>query len=186
MPTIFDVADYITAKFQSARNELDDELMTQVKLQTLVYYAQGLSLGFYNESLFDETLEAWEDGPVYPSLYHNYDISGNYPIKSDSTLETISQKFTTPRIKAMDTAVSCFGVLSESRSRELACQDEAWCSARNNNDKTISLESLRNSFVKQLTIHDVHVNKLTSQELAYQRKLADDLGLPDSLDYHNE
>ena len=43
--------------------------VTAMKLQKLVYYAQAWSLVWDERPLFDETIEAWANGPVVPELY---------------------------------------------------------------------------------------------------------------------
>ncbi len=40
-----------------------------MKLHKLLYYAAGWHLGFTGEPLFDEDIEAWQYGPVVPSIY---------------------------------------------------------------------------------------------------------------------
>ena len=46
--------------------------VTNLKLQKLLYYAQGWHLAFYNGPLFNDRIEAWVYGPVVPSVYHKY------------------------------------------------------------------------------------------------------------------
>jgi uncharacterized phage-associated protein len=48
------------------------ELITNLKLQKLLYYAQGWHLAHYGEHLFDDKFEAWVHGPVIPSIYRKY------------------------------------------------------------------------------------------------------------------
>jgi len=52
-----------------ASKSKEPELITHMRLQKLLYYAQGWSLALREEPLFDETLEAWTHGPVAPSVY---------------------------------------------------------------------------------------------------------------------
>jgi uncharacterized phage-associated protein len=40
------------------------------KLHKLLYYCQGHHLAVYNEPLFDETITAWDMGPVVGSFWH--------------------------------------------------------------------------------------------------------------------
>ena len=43
-----------------------------VKLQKLLYFAEGLMLAIRDEPLFAEEMEAWMLGPVCPSVYYEY------------------------------------------------------------------------------------------------------------------
>lgn len=43
--------------------------ITNLKAQKLVYFAYGHYLAKYNESLFEEAIEAWDYGPVIRDLY---------------------------------------------------------------------------------------------------------------------
>jgi uncharacterized phage-associated protein len=44
------------------------DAITQLKLQKLVYFAQGISLALWEKALFKEEIEAWEHGPVVRNL----------------------------------------------------------------------------------------------------------------------
>lgn len=62
-------------KTESKLNSTDDEPyegVSNLKLQKLLYYAQGIYLSLNNELLFDEPIEAWKHGPVVPSVYQEY------------------------------------------------------------------------------------------------------------------
>lgn len=73
MPTITErftpsrVADY----FLNLGNETGS-LITPLKLQKLVYYAQAWHLALYDSALFDDEFEAWVHGPVVRSLWEEY------------------------------------------------------------------------------------------------------------------
>ena len=52
-----------------------------LKMQKLVYIAHGWHLALYKEPLVaDEYAEAWEYGPVFPSLHHEFKYRGRLPI----------------------------------------------------------------------------------------------------------
>lgn len=73
------VADY----FLALANETG-ELITNLKLQKLVYYAQAWYLAIYDEVLFDEDFQAWVHGPVLPELWQEYrDYKWNPIIRED-------------------------------------------------------------------------------------------------------
>ena len=48
------------------------ENLTHLKLQKLVYFAQGIYLAFTGNSLFSDKIMAWEHGPVVKKLYDEF------------------------------------------------------------------------------------------------------------------
>ena len=57
---VFDIADKIIAA-SSSQAEVGD-VMTNLKLQKLLYYMQGFHLAVFDTPLFDEDIEAWQYG----------------------------------------------------------------------------------------------------------------------------
>lgn len=86
MLTCFDAADYFLSKI----DEDAGDVITNLKLQKLVYYAQGFSLALCGRPLFAERIEAWQHGPVCPALFAKYEKSGALasPRPGTSTLES--------------------------------------------------------------------------------------------------
>jgi uncharacterized phage-associated protein len=60
--------------------EEQGEPLTPMKLQKLVYYANGWHLAINDEPLINEQVEAWSYGPVVPSLYHEFRRFGDQAI----------------------------------------------------------------------------------------------------------
>lgn len=52
--------------------EADADLISNLKLQKLLYQAQGCYLALNGIPLFKEDIEAWEHGPVVPEIYRKY------------------------------------------------------------------------------------------------------------------
>jgi len=73
--TASNIAKYIISEFQ----EIGD-LITNMKVQKLLYYVQGWHLGLYQEPAFDADLEAWVHGPVQPEVYQEYKEYRWHPI----------------------------------------------------------------------------------------------------------
>ena len=65
--------------------ERDGVPLSPMKIQKLVYFAHGWHLAIYDEPLIDETVEAWEFGPVVPTLYRDFKRFGNGPITEKAT-----------------------------------------------------------------------------------------------------
>ncbi len=63
------------------------ELMTNMKLQKMLYYQQGFHLAYFGTPLFDEEIEAWMYGPVVPVMYEAYKIYGRNGIEPNRDLE---------------------------------------------------------------------------------------------------
>lgn len=77
------------SKWFLARNKADydlgctDELISNLKLQKLLYYAQGCVLALTGKPLFGDDICAWEHGPVVPVVYHHYKANGSSGIVFD-------------------------------------------------------------------------------------------------------
>jgi Uncharacterized phage-associated protein len=139
MATVFDVADYFLAKTDL---ELGD-IMTNLKIQKLVYYAQGFSMAILGKPLFDESIEAWEHGPVCPVLYHKYKGNKAMPIDPGKDLKEASKPFTSRQCKLLDDVYKTYGCYAAWTLREITHQDTAWHNAYPNG--VITLEAMQES-----------------------------------------
>lgn len=105
MQTADNVAKWFLSRNQVRFMGSDTEYITNLKLQKLLYYAQGMHLGFYGEKIFDEPILAWAYGPVVKSVYDQY--KGNeshgifefdFPVenftdKEEDTLQFVNDSF---------------------------------------------------------------------------------------------
>lgn len=72
-----DIATWFIYKTNAEKKEIqaknDDyeiyEGLTHLKLQKLLYFAQGISLSKYNMPLFTDSIQAWEHGPVVKKVF---------------------------------------------------------------------------------------------------------------------
>lgn len=62
------------------RSGRDGKPVTPMQLQKLVFLAHGWNLGVNEEPLINEEIEAWDYGPVVPSLFHEFKRFGGSPI----------------------------------------------------------------------------------------------------------
>ena len=53
---------------------------TPMHILKLVYIAHGWVLGFLNQPLVSQPVEAWKYGPVIPKVYHHYKVFRRHPI----------------------------------------------------------------------------------------------------------
>ncbi|NER49254.1 MAG: SocA family protein [Symploca sp. SIO1A3] len=68
MYSALDIAKY----FITLASPEQEDFITNLKLQKLLYYAQGFYLAMFDKPLFTEKIEAWQYGPVVPDIYHHY------------------------------------------------------------------------------------------------------------------
>lgn len=75
-----DVADFLLVESRER-----GEVLTNLKLQKLLYYADGWYAveGAEKRPLFDEVFQAWVHGPVLPSQYHRFKDCRWRPIDGD-------------------------------------------------------------------------------------------------------
>lgn len=64
------------------------ELLTNLKLQKLLYYVQGYHLAIYEKPLFDDKIESWMYGPVVPTVYEFFKSYGSNGLTSASVDES--------------------------------------------------------------------------------------------------
>ena len=149
MIDVFNVVDYFLSKVE----EGTDRVITHLKLQKLVYYAQAYYLAFNDKPLFMEKIEAWDHGPVCPAVYskyRNYSYhnipKANSPVKLDQDV----QKF-------LDAVWQVYGEYDGPTLEKLTHQEDPWKNtmqlALKSNKKSmeISNNSLKIYFSKVLS-----------------------------------
>ena len=62
---------------------------THMKLQKLLYYAQGYHLGALSAPFFPESIEAWEHGPVVREVWYEFNKYGSDDI-TDEIIATLN------------------------------------------------------------------------------------------------
>lgn len=68
------------------------EGITNLKLQKIVFLAQAAYLAVKGRSLFDDEIQAWQYGPVIPSLYNTYKRFNRNPIDKPSSSKRVDNK----------------------------------------------------------------------------------------------
>jgi uncharacterized phage-associated protein len=102
----------------------DDGPITHLKLQKLLYYAQGFHLALKGEPLFPDAIEAWAHGPVVPAIWHAYKEYGNGPITLDPSFDPMSIPEETRQL--LDEIYEVYGQFTAWRLREMAHADTPW------------------------------------------------------------
>lgn len=141
MKTASDIAKY----FLSLCDESEGDLISNLKLQKLVYYAQGFSLVLLNRPLFNEKIEAWKHGPVVPSLYQEYKSYGNGALPMQGMDTSI---FDLDEQELLDEVYMVYGQFSAWRLREMTHEESPWgTSYEEGKNIEITHEKMREYFV---------------------------------------
>lgn len=120
MATVADVAVYIL----NAHGP-----MTAMKLQKLVYYSQAWSLVWDSKPLFDDTIEAWANGPVCPALYHLH--TGEFLLdKKAMDLHGKQAALTQSEVETVASVLASYGDKSPQWLSDLTHKEAPWLDAR--------------------------------------------------------
>lgn len=119
--TAADVAKYIIHFAHEA-----EELITNLKLQKLLYYAQGYYLAFEGEVLFEDEIQAWIHGPAVPGVYGQYKHNRWNPIGEDVD----SPHFTEPVQEVLDKVIVTFLPIDAYKLEQMTHREPPWLVAR--------------------------------------------------------
>lgn len=135
------IADYFLKKTEP---EFGDTI-SNLKLQKLIYYAQGFHLALYGERLFEEDLVAWEHGPVVESLYHSFREYGaeSIPVPESVRLEDFKKQ----QIELLDEVYEVYGQFSAWKLRNMTHSERPWLETPK---KQVISPDLMNDFFKTL------------------------------------
>lgn len=130
-------------------NEIHPE---PLKLQKLLYLAQGYSYAFYDRPLFKEDLEGWVHGPVVRNVY---DMFKNYQYNSINTNFEVKELDDEAK-DVINYVIKNFGKYDVKYLEKISHEQEPWILSREGldpderSDKTISKESIANYFINEV------------------------------------
>lgn len=150
--TVEDIANYFLSKSERSGNWA----ITPLKIQKLVYYAQGFYLALFKKPLFSETIEAWQHGPVCRILYDKYKKYSYHaitePIDCKSKMEVEHDR---KLCGLLDAIWHDFGAFNGTQLEEMTHQDAPWLNAiRQGRNTEISQDSMKKYFCKFLKNND--------------------------------
>lgn len=142
MIQVNDVAKY----FLSKTDEDAGDTISNLKLQKLLYYAQGFHLALTGEPLFLDRIEAWRHGPVVRNAYPMYADHGSRPIPPDPEFDPNSIDQDVAGL--LDEVYDVYGQFSAWRLREMTHAEPPWSDAWDPNSGTgqITFDAMRQYF----------------------------------------
>lgn len=154
-----DITDYFVWFFQD-----HGDVITNLKLQKLLYYAQGWSLALYGKPLHEEGFEAWVHGPVVPIVYHKLKKFTFGPILN----KTKNPELTTTLKRHLNEIIDVYGAFSAFQLEYMTHQTDPWKAARGN----IPIDAPSKSIISQESMKTYFKRKM--QENARKNKAASD------------
>ena len=118
------VAKWFLSYNRIAENDEGGELISNLKLQKLLYYAQGCFLAITDKPLFNDPILAWQHGPVVSSIYHKYKQYGSNGIEFDEDFDLST--FTEYENKILSQVYETFGQYSAWKLRSRAHNEDPW------------------------------------------------------------
>ena len=140
-------AELIADFFRSLTDADVGDLISNLKLQKLCYYAAGVMAAARNSDdspLFAEPIKAWQHGPVVPVLYHKfkeYGSAGIPPIENYDFSELEKRD-----VVVLNDVYNFYGQYSAWKLRNMTHEEAPWLEAYGKPDDTISTASLREFF----------------------------------------
>jgi len=141
--TAFDVA-----KFFIHRGNQEEDSVSHMKLQKLIYYTQGYHLALYDTPLFHEKIEAWKHGPVCPSVYGEYKGFGANPINKEVN-EDFTEVFSPDQLELLNEVYDVFGQFAAWKLRNMTHEEAPWINHAENAEE-IPQDELKEFFATRL------------------------------------
>ncbi len=143
--TASQVAEWFLAHNRINEAEAGAESISNLKLQKLLYYAQGCCLALYDRPLFGDKIAAWQHGPVVESVYHEYKSNGAHGIVFQKDFD---DSIFTPEEKDLLTEVyDTFGQYSAWKLRDMTHDETPWRVTKQNDE--IPQEVIKEYFRKE-------------------------------------
>lgn len=134
-----DIANWFLNENRKQINFEDSEFITNLKLQKLLYYAQGCYLAYKGESLFKEEFLAWEHGPVIKSIYDKFRKFGANGIQYEDDYQ---EKIDIETVTLLERVYNRFGQYTAWKLRDMTHQEKPW------------METIRNAVIEKNVIRE--------------------------------
>jgi uncharacterized phage-associated protein len=120
------IAPEKVADFLLAESREQGEILTNLKLQKLLYYAQAWFLALHDRELFGEDFQAWAHGPVLPSQYHRFKEFAWRPIMVDVESPDVSEEI----LDHLCAIIQEFGTETAVALERMTHREDPWIDAR--------------------------------------------------------
>ncbi|MCH8046000.1 MAG: DUF4065 domain-containing protein [Planctomycetes bacterium] len=102
------------------------DVISNLRLQKLLYYAQAWHLALHGKELFPDRFEAWIHGPAQPEVYARFAPFTHRPIDQENRNWAVPKPIKQHIVDLME----AYGRFSSFDLERLACDEEPWREAR--------------------------------------------------------
>jgi len=126
-------------------------VITNLKLQKLLYYAQGWYLAFNGEPLFNDRIEAWVHGPVVPGVFREYREFRWSPLTAAAAYAPSDEV-----ASHVSKVLGAYGKFDASQLELMTHNEEPWRAARHglagdaSSNREITIEAMRAFFASRV------------------------------------
>ena len=121
------LAEFFIRKFFES-----DGPITDLKLQKLLYYAQGVAFGRANMKLIKEPFLAWEHGPVIREVWEHYNSHGRNPLPRDEDTDLSEIHENSEVLALLEETISLYGVYDAWYLRDKTHSESPWLETKRN------------------------------------------------------
>lgn len=146
MADVSNVARY----FLSLADEEAGDDISNMKLQKLLYYAQGFHLALFDRPLFPNEIRAWTHGPVVPDVYRDYKHYGSGVIpRADCDLQALSRE----EQELLAEVYQVYGQYSAWKLRNMTHEEAPWVAAYGRGADSLISQAAMRDFFQTLVVH---------------------------------
>ena len=162
MLSVNNIANVFIDYFAEKGEEND---LTNMKLNKLLYFAYGIYLARTGEDLFECEFKAYPFGPVSETIYREYNIYGRNPIKKSAAPDFKPISFSEEQKAAYIDTLNRYGFMSSWALSDLTHDplDSPWRSVDWTRKESIPKKGIKKYFQKHShkTIHEILEGKET-------------------------
>ncbi|HAJ33323.1 MAG TPA: hypothetical protein DCK79_08100 [Candidatus Atribacteria bacterium] len=136
------------AKYFLYKANQDGDLITNLKMQKLLYYAQAWYLVNFDKPLFEDQIFAWDFGPVVKNVYDKYKKYRYTPIILEENFERNIKKIDKEDKKYLDEFYDQFINYSAHDLVDLSHREAPWKKSYKTRTQIIGIDLMKDFYTK--------------------------------------
>lgn len=142
-----EIADWFINQFDKESGDV----VTHLKVQKLLYYAEAWSQLLLDQELFEEKMEAWAHGPVVREVFNEFKGCGWQPLSVTGEFADIKPEVEDVLFQVME----AYGDASAKTLENMTHKDRPWIESRGN----LAPEERCNTIISKESIKDYFTEK---------------------------